>query len=217
MTCEAVNLPLIKAWVRLHPDAFREAYPPRQVNNVYFDSHEMHCLEDNLIGVGERSKLRFRWYGTGYSAIRGFLELKHKSGQVGWKDQCPIETTLDLSTGTWPDLVRQLRAHASGTAAFWLAQADQPVLINGYMREYYESADRQVRVTIDCNHVAYEQMMYAAPNLVSRSHVRGPVIIEIKADTALHRRVSDVLCTFPLPTGRHSKYVSGLLGSLSFL
>jgi len=217
MTCEGIDLPLVQAWVRLHPDAFVEAYPLRRVNNVYFDSHEMHCLEDNLVGVGERSKLRFRWYGTGYSAVQGFLELKHKSGQVGWKDQCPIDAVLDLSSGTWTDLVRQIKARASGAAALWLAHADQPVLINGYTREYYESADRQVRVTIDCNHVAYEQMMHAAPNLVARSHTRGPVIIEVKADATLHRRVSDVLRTFPLPTGRHSKYVSGLLGSLCFL
>ncbi len=81
MTCSEIHLPDARAWINLHPDLFSEAYPPRQVNSLYFDTRDLDCLNDNLIGTGQRKKLRLRWYGAGYDAVQGTLELKCKSNQ----------------------------------------------------------------------------------------------------------------------------------------
>ncbi|MBL7201586.1 MAG: VTC domain-containing protein [Anaerolineae bacterium] len=217
MVCAEIYLPDVRSWVRWHPDAFAEAYPPRRVNNLYFDTYEADCVSDNLVGVSERAKVRLRWYGTDHSAVRGMLELKHKLNQVGWKERCPVPETLDLTTISWAELRQCLVGYAEGILSVWLAHADQPVLINSYTREYYESADRQVRLTVDSDQVVYAQVTYTAPNLLSRSVVESQIVIEVKAGVALHRRVSNVLSSFPLRTERHSKYVSGVLDSLSFL
>jgi hypothetical protein len=217
MICAETHLSAVRSWVRWHPDAFAEAYPPRQVNNLYFDTYEADCVSDNLVGVGERAKVRLRWYGTDHSAVRGMLELKHKLHQVGWKERCPIPETLDLTTISWAELRQRLAMHAKGTLSIWFAHADRPVLINSYAREYYESGDHQVRLTVDSNQVVYQQVTYAAPNLLSPSIVEEQIVIEVKADVAQHRRVSNVLSSFPLRTERHSKYVSGVLDSLSYL
>jgi hypothetical protein len=217
MTCSESQLPLARAWLTLHPDLFVVAYPPRWVNSLYFDTLEMDLMDENLIGVSERSKLRFRWYGQDHSAVQGFLELKCKSSHVGWKEICPVGETIDLTTVSWPGLLHHLREHAVDNVAAWLSRADQPVLINRYMREYYESADRQVRVTIDYDQVVYEQLTYPAPNLTVGSHIERQVVVEVKSDSDLHRRVSDVLSGFPLRVGRNSKYVNGVLESLCFL
>ena len=45
--CEAGLLPEIEGWVRLHPAHWRVSYPPRHVNNVYFDSQDLHDLNAN--------------------------------------------------------------------------------------------------------------------------------------------------------------------------
>jgi hypothetical protein len=217
MTCDEVYLPDVRAWVRLHPDLFIEAYPPRQVNNVYFDTCEIDCLMDNLIGTGRREKLRFRWYGDDYSTVQGTLELKRKSNQLGWKEHCPIPVTFDLTKTSWSILTQQMQEQANDTFAVWLSYLNQPALINSYMREYYESMDRQVRVTLDYHQVAYEQISHFTPNLVIQAPVPSRVVVEVKADATLHRRVSNTLSSFPLQVERNSKYVNGVLDSLCFL
>jgi hypothetical protein len=210
-------LPDVRAWVNLHPDGFVEAYPPRQVNNLYFDTHEIDCLIENLNGTDQRRKLRLRWYGDDHSAVRGALELKCRSNQLGWKMHYPIPFTYDLTTTSWNVLLVYMREHTDGLFSVWLSYLSQPVLINSYMREYYETMDRQVRVTIDYNQAAYEQIVHLTPNLMIKAPVPSQVVVEVKADAALHRRVSNVLSSFPLQVGRNSKYVSGVIESLCFL
>jgi hypothetical protein len=217
MTCDEMYLPDVHTWLNLHPDTFIEAYPPRQVNSLYFDTRENDCLMDNLIGTGQRQKLRFRWYGAGYSAVRGALELKRKLNQLGWKVHYPVPVTFDLMTTSWSSLMWQMREQVDGPFSIWLSYLNQPTLINSYTREYYESMDHQVRVTIDYDQVAYEQITHLTPNLVDKAPIPSQVVVEIKADATLHRRVSDVLSSLPLQVGRNSKYVSGLIGALCFL
>ena len=213
MTCDEVHLPEVRSWVRLHPAGFVEAYPSRQVNNVYLDTVELDCLNDHLDGIAERSKLRFRWYGQDPSSVRGVLELKHKSSRVGYKEYSPIPVTFDLTTISWHDWMQQLRAHAEGNAAVHLALREHPTLLNSYRREYYESIDRQIRVTVDYDQASYEQLVYRSPNLVSRMPIDSLAVIELKSNVQFSRRVSDVLSSFPLQTEPNSKYVRAVAKS----
>ena len=88
---------LVRAWVRTHRAAFMVAYPPRRVNNIYFDSHTLSNLDDNLAGISERCKLRLRWYGADTAIVRGQLELKQKSNTLGSKIVRPLPFMLDLA------------------------------------------------------------------------------------------------------------------------
>jgi hypothetical protein len=207
MTCDEIHLPTVRSWMRLHPVGFVEAYPPRQVNNVYLDTVELDCLNDHVDGIAERSKLRFRWYGQDVASVRGVLELKHRSSQVGYKEYSPIPVTFDLTTISWHDWMRALRAHAEGNVAVHLASREHPTLLNRYWREYYESSDGQVRVTVDYGQISFEQLVYRSPNLALRMPDDSPVVIECKADVQFSRRVSDVLSLFPLQAEPNSKYV----------
>ena len=216
MICKEMLLPDVHAWVRMHPEAFIEAYPPRQVDNIYFDTHGIDALNDNLIGVSERTKLRYRWYGKDTTYVLGHLELKHKSNQVGWKEHCPIPVTFDLTSISWHEMMEQLQEQADDLFAIWLLCMGQPVLVNTYMREYYESIDHQLRLTIDHHLAAYEQVMHAVPNLSVRAPLPSQIVVEVKCDATLHRRVSNMLSSFPLPVRRNSKYVNSVLSALCF-
>jgi hypothetical protein len=217
ITCDELYLPEVRSWVRVHPAAFVEAYPPRQVNSLYFDTPEANCLHDNLMGLSERRKLRFRWYGNDFTAVRGILELKCKANQLGWKRYCPIPITFDLTAISWIGLIQQMRRHAEGVLALWLSSADQPVLLTSFVREYHESIDHQIRVTVDYTQTVYEQITYSAPNLTVKTPRREQVVIEVKSDSGLPHRVSEVVSSFPLRIGRNSKYVNGVLDSLGFM
>lgn len=216
MTCSDLELPQVRAWVNMHPEAFIVAYPARQVNSLYFDTHEVGCLNDNLIGTNERAKLRFRWYGEDYRNVRGHLELKGKTNRLGWKRHHAISATFDLTMISWHALIEEVRRQASGLFDVWMSAAEQPTLITCYRRQYYESRDHQIRLTIDYNLAAYEQIMYLVPNLEQKAPVPSQAVVEVKADPALYRRVSRVLSSLPLQVTRNSKYVNGVLDSLCF-
>ncbi len=213
MTCNEVYLADVHAWLRLHPEGFREAYPQRRINNLYLDTLEFDCLSDNLIGASQRAKLRLRWYGEDLAHANGVLELKGRVAQQGWKKSSePV--ALDLRSGSWAELLPRLHAQTEGLFGIWVGALLRPVLINHYRRAYYESADQALRVTIDWDQAAYEQVMHPRPNLDAPSFDQHEIVVEVKAEGGAHRRVSDLLTSFPLRTGRHSKYVSSTLAAL---
>jgi hypothetical protein len=217
MTCEEVYLAQVRSVIMLHPAGFSEAYPPRQVNNIYLDTPGLDCLNDHIDGAAERSKLRFRWYGPDYRAVHGVLELKHKAGRLGWKEYGPISATFDLTTSDWEAWIDTLRDRARGPAAHWLAWCDRPTLLNRYIREYYESADGAIRITLDYEQAAFEQLMWSRPNL----HLLAPnpscTVVEIKASAEQYKRVSDVASCLPLQVEHNSKYVGGMLDTMTFI
>lgn len=45
-------------WVRNHWAGFVQPYPPRRINNVYFDSYELSAYHENISGASQRSKVR---------------------------------------------------------------------------------------------------------------------------------------------------------------
>ena len=45
----------VLSWVRVHSAHWRESYPQRQINNIYFDAFNLRALRDNLDGVAERA------------------------------------------------------------------------------------------------------------------------------------------------------------------
>jgi hypothetical protein len=196
MPCEPHRLPQVQAWVRLHPAHWRIAYPPRQVNNIYFDTADCQGLNDNLGGTGTRGK----------------------EGTVGWKGVRPIHVTLDLAHQSWPEACRSIREAADTRASLWLAQFAHPVLINHYQRAYYVTADQTVRLTIDTELRAYDQRFSDWPNLRRPAVIADHVVIELKApaDRLSYQRLAEALDRFPLRPDRHSKYVQGMLAAPDF-
>jgi hypothetical protein len=217
--CARSQLSEIEAWVRLHPLHWRNTYPPRQVNNVYFDTSDYRSLNDNLSGIGARRKLRIRWYGSDLGHIvGGHIELKCKEGLVGWKVFSPLERELDLQHQPWSVLLRQLRRHAPTSALRWFDAFPEPTLINHYWRTYYETTDGVLRLTIDTNLRAYIQRMQARPNLRKSAPPEAHMVVELKSpvDNQAYGQLVAVLQSFPLRTGRYSKYVQGVLQAPQF-
>jgi hypothetical protein len=215
MTCPETYLPEVRSWVRVQSDPFVETYPPRQVNNVYLDNEAASSLEDHLSGVSSRRKLRFRWYGEDASAVRGNLELKCRTGRLGCKRYDEIPHTFDLTCISWHDWLEQLRARTSDEGALWLSAIVRPTLVNHYMREYLATLDGQIRLTIDYDIWAYDQLLYTAPNLDFPLQTERQVVIELKSTPTHLRRLSDILTQFPLRAARNSKYITGIQSALS--
>ncbi len=204
----------VEAWIRLHPAQWRVTYPPRQVNNIYFDTPHYDGLNANLGGYDDRDKLRLRWYGTDITRIVGAnLERKHKHGMVGWKSICPVAGVFDLNGTPWRTFSHMLRSAVAPQIRQWLDVFAVPALINHYRRVYYATPDGMVRLTVDTALHAYDQCAVACPNLTRRTHVDTLIVVELKAatDDASFRQLADALARFPASVDRFSKYVQGMM------
>lgn len=206
----------VRAWVRLHPAQWRHTYPPRQVNNVYFDTPDYAGLNANLAGVPERSKLRVRWYGLALAQAHApQLELKRKRGLTGWKEIVPVARDLDLVRSLWSELQQEVWSALGSRVPNWLARFPQPVLINSYWREYFATPDGAIRLTVDTDLRAFDQRSSSRPNLCRPARMGDVIVVELKAGTdgEATQRLADIVSSLPARVDRFSKYVRGVMAA----
>ena len=198
----------LRHWLHMHPASFFSPYPDRQVNNVYFDTWDYRAYAENLAGVSERSKVRYRWYGNSVSPATGSLEVKQKRNHFGWKLRFAV-TEMPYQPGyEWRDIRQSIRGQLPMNAQLWLDQNPLPIMINRYRREYYESADRLIRATIDLEQRVYDQRSGAVPNFDHRAIMQDTLVVEFKFARKDRPEAVRLLAKMPLRVGRHSKYMN---------
>ncbi|MBN2047258.1 MAG: polyphosphate polymerase domain-containing protein [Anaerolineaceae bacterium] len=198
-----------RSWIRLSKAGFRIAYPERRVNNLYFDSDEYAAYQDHQMGVQYRGKLRFRWYGVGPIARNGQMEYKRRNGRVGDKLVMAVPGNYDLAKMRWSEIQSSLLANADERFALLLAHA-LPTLVNHYDREYFVSADGDIRVTLDRQIVSFDQRANGLPNFRWPDPKNETAVLEFKCDIDQAARLSDLLTFFPAPSNAFSKYVDAM-------
>lgn len=201
--------PRVLVWVKTHFLGFRTAYPPRRINNVYFDTLELTAFDDNIAGISQRSKLRFRWYGDDLLPQAGTLEFKNKRATLGWKDNYRLAEPPYVAGDTWSSFHRRLRRVLPPAARIPFDHLGGPVLINRYSRRYFESHDRKIRITLDSDQEMLDQMCSPFPNVVRRINLPEVHILELKCESADFAIAVRALGDCPIRTTRFSKYTIG--------
>lgn len=209
MIFDALRLDEVRSWVYSHSDAFQIPFPPRQVNNIYFDTIERDLMTEHLDGVANRAKVRFRWYEESWLTKGGQIEIKVKNSQLGYKNIHKLSEVMDISQYTWVEIVEFLQKDMPEDLKL-LFNNLSPVIINQYQREYYVSMDGLIRVTLDYDMRAFEQSFGFSPNINFEQPLRNNVIIEMKSTKINHKRIADSLAEFPLYCTQNSKYLNGM-------
>ncbi len=213
-TAPADALGWVEARLRSHPAVFSVSYPPRRVNSLYLDSFDLHAYRDNLAGISQRRKLRLRWYGDDLSPESAQLEVKLRRNRLGWKRRHPLEGLPAFERSGWREIIDCVRAQLPDSFRLHLDAAPQPTLINRYLRRYYASADSAVRVTVDSEPSAFDQRLYARPNLRLKSNLPEVLVVEAKFsadDLKVGRRAVESL---RFRASRNSKYAIGISSNL---
>lgn len=199
---EAIDRALAMQVVRCHPAGFRQAYPDRWVNNIYFDDPDLTALYDNFAGAADRQKVRLRWYGPAFPGQMhpARLEWKMRSNQLGKKR---VVALPPLSFESMPKLRRQLRE-------YWRpASVRRPVLLNRYRRSYYAAAAGSIRLTIDWD------LSFGTPRAIGgakKLSLAAPGgIVELKYPPAEEARAAWIMQHLPFRLTKSSKYVAGLM------
>lgn len=197
----SLALPAVEQVIRLHPQGFRSLYPPRWINNLYFDSPALDAFEDNVAGAPQRVKHRLRWYGRPFGQLKDpVLETKIKDNMLGWKRSQPLPSGLYEATDF-------LELAAACRELLGKGRELQPVLFNSYYRSYWGALACPFRITIDSQLQFGPYRDWAAPRL---SYQDDAIIVEVKYDAKQEAKSDAILQHLPFRLSKSSKYVTGI-------
>lgn len=199
------------SWLRHHQAGFVSAYPDRQVNNIYFDNHNFSALNENIAGVSQRGKLRYRWYGESLHPGPGTLEFKIKHNCFGWKHLYKLDTFPYSPGDSWDRICRNLKKELGETERFLLGSYPCPIIINSYKRKYFICRDKTIRVTLDWDLRAFDQQQRFKPNLRKAKRLPDIIVVEFKAARTHREHLDQYIQNIPIRLGKHSKYVVGTM------
>ena len=200
------------ALVKSNRALFAETYSPRVVNSIYLDTSSYSFAQDNLAGISNRVKPRIRWYGQEENEIKdGVLELKHKKNLLGRKDKYPFGSMQLAKSVFRNQLAKNLLNLCQDNPNLSFLNELEASLMTTYMRRYFESADRDYRITIDMD-IKYWAFSQFGRRMTNPYKDHGLIILELKYDQN-SSGVEEVLRDFPFRYSKSSKYVTGVLST----
>jgi SPX domain protein involved in polyphosphate accumulation len=207
-----VDVYMVENLVRGHPAMFSQPYPPRYVNNIYFDSSRFQSYSDNVVGAMQRKKFRIRWYGDKFGYIeKPVLEIKIKEGLAGAKRHYPL-MPFTLDQGFSEKNLRDLLGRSQiPPEVKEILQHMVPTLLNQYHRKYFLSADRKFRITLD-HKLTYTRIARHQNYFMRQVTDHGRVVMELKYDVDHDQEANRISDHFPFRMTKHSKYVNGVDG-----
>jgi len=198
------------ALIHRHPALFREPFPPRFVNNLYFDTPGLQDYFDHVHGLAHRVKHRVRWYGRldGHIA-RPVFEQKLKHGLVSAKVSAGLPAFAFNGGGARHVHEALIQAGETPPAPRLALRQLQPSLVNRYHRHYFVSRDGQIRLTVDSD-LRFFPVAGQPVSTAGLALPDAPLVIELKYDPSSADRAAAVSNALPFRVSRCSKYVLGI-------
>lgn len=207
---EGYELARARTLVLSHPALFTEPYPPRYINNIYFDTPWMDHYDANIAGSANRGKVRLRWYHDLCGEIAdGTLEFKNKRGWVGWKESYPFPKFSFDSSMTHQELQSIICNSDLPVPVIEMLCGYSVSLVNRYRREYYATLDNRFRITLDSD-LTYYRVGRLSNSLFAQTVDHGVIIVEMKYNSEDELQAQRIASAFPFRMTRSSKYVRGV-------
>lgn len=201
-TCSAAE---VKLMILRHPAFFVEAYPPRWVNSLYYDTPGLGGLADSVNGLRDRVKMRVRWYGAFARIVESpVLEFKRKRGRLGSKDRYEL-ASIDLTTGVAPTAETLTGNPPLPDDVRGALRLLEPATLTRYRRLYYLSADRRFRLTLDTD-LSFYRVRAGSRRLFRIPDTFDGTVIEVKYGAGDDEAARPVLEALPFRWSRFSKY-----------
>jgi SPX domain protein involved in polyphosphate accumulation len=199
--------------IKQHPAIFSNIFHSRQVNNVYFDSLAFKNYIANVEGVSDRQKIRVRWYGARFGRIENpVLEYKIKKGHLGRKEYYPL-TSFSMSdkAGTF-DLLKMMKQATLPSRIQHDIRSLLPHLANSYTRQYYLSADKRFRLTVDTNMRFFQLDHMHSGSFREQYPGVQSIVMELKYSSCegIDLDAREITSRFQFRVTKNSKYVSGI-------
>ena len=126
-------------------NGFIKQFQNRSITSIYLDTNNYNLAKDNINGVSERKKIRFRWYNNNLNEI--FFEEKNKKNFYVWKR---IEK-IKLLNEKIDEIYKLKKFFYANTFRFTKNNNYKFILKTNYERSYWISNNKKIRATIDIN------------------------------------------------------------------
>lgn len=190
---------LLQYQLNIAAHGFMLHHQPRYINNLYIDNIRLDSFHENIEGLSDRKKTRFRWYGEKFGTHKITAEIKIKADDVNRKiSESLIKYTLTRLEDI-PSLYNKLRDDLPEHYNYKLFDYS-PSLLNRYLREYFYHPVSNVRITLD------HDRWYYNPRTGKEAVDEKNIIIEIKSSS------DNPFCEieFPMLLDKSSKYCTGI-------
>jgi len=182
-------------------NGFTKQYPDRAISSIYLDTANYDFAKDNINGVSERKKIRFRWYNDDLDKI--YIEVKNKKNFNVWKN---VEK-INLKTNE-KNLIENLKNNFFNIKFKNSNNFNYKfVLKTNYKRSYWFSNNNKIRATIDIDINA------SSINNFSKPIYLGDTVLEFKFNPIYERYFRDFFLNKlnHLRSQKYSKYVRSFL------
>jgi SPX domain protein involved in polyphosphate accumulation len=194
--------------VKMNSFGFNEVYEERFINNIYFDTPLLSSYFDNIEGNYNKKKTRIRWYGELLGQVNNSnLELKIKKGELGQKEIYPLKS-FNLTIGCENNYLTNLLMNVE-IGNDLKVKGLQPTLINRYKRKYFQSIDKDFRITLDTD-LSYYSVLNKKISFLQKYHDDHNVILELKYNENMQKFANQISNSFPFRMTKSSKYVMGI-------
>lgn len=188
---------------------FKEHYPKRKINSIYFDDDKHTRIFENLSGINKRIKIRVRWYGDYNNIIKPKLEVKIKENFNTKK----IVKKLNIKDKLYFKDINSIRLLQKKCLDYYNFNYSNvnffPSHSTHYKRDYLISNDKTIRATIDYELFSYN-LFNQSINKIRRSYFYNRVL-EFKYDYKNEQKVKDLLDVWNLRLSKNSKFVISAL------
>lgn len=192
--------------------------PVSVVRSIYFDDVRLSACHANLDGLGQRRKLRLRWYDEMKPGMNCYLEIKWRESRVTGKHRMRIMSNTPIGDLSYRQLFEELIAVVPERLVADVVQYNQPVVIVEYKREHFASTDGRLRSTIDYDLKYYDQTGKRAISLRFPQSKPDLIVLEGKTPVGSESELKEMFYPLQLRAQRCSKYVHGcaMLGLVGY-
>lgn len=179
------------------------------VRSLYFDDAAFSACRANLQGLGQRRKLRLRWYDRTLPGREAFLEIKWRDNRTTGKHRLCLRTSESFWTLPFPAMWAELAAAVPAAYLPILLQYSEPTLLVQYCREHFVALERPLRVTLDYHIRYFDQTGKRSISTSFGQLHEGLAVLEGKLPPGCERELRSFLQPLTPRFGRCSKYVHG--------
>lgn len=198
-----LNTNQIAGLIERHPCRFSLVRENNIINNIYFDTVNFNHISDNIEGLSDRIKIRFRWYGSQKPKIENATcEFKIKRAATGTKDRFRLPAFDYNYIYNEKRLKCLIKSIETARYSSQIAKV-YPCIRNVYKRSEYIDWSKKIRLTMDTDISSFaigsDLSVFNNPSQ----------IIEVKFQSDLFPLPWNGEGAFNLRQTKSSKYVSG--------
>jgi len=198
------NVDLPSFLYEIYNNHFFEVFKERRINNLYYDDIDFNSLMDNIDGLSERKKFRIRWYGNTFGNSFKQFEIKSKSEFLNTKKVFKIGKYIIKDFADLNSSFENICSFLLINDPNFILECENKSLkvFNTYLRKYFLSRDKEIRITID------DDLEFYSP-LTKRVFRESDIVVEVKYNNDIN-----FLNNFnQLTLCKYSKYVKGIIST----